>query len=271
MRRYQDRNFSWREAGIETSTQDCLVLLHGIGGSSASFNGCADHLTGPSRRLLAWDMPGYGATVSLPKETPDVDDYVSALWAFLDMRGVERFDLAAHSLASVIAGRIMETAPERVGRAVFICPLLGMAALPDDQRQRIFEERVAAVTSLGMQDFARDRGGAIIGSAASSAIRTECIRIMSEAPVGAYLQAWAMLAGENLPKRIAAWQKPLLIVSGQDDPVAPRSAIEALRAAAHPQTQIVEIPRCGHFPMAETPAVFGSELGRFLSNWRLQT
>jgi pimeloyl-ACP methyl ester carboxylesterase len=265
MRRYQDRNFSWREAGNETSTQDCLVLLHGIGGSSASFNGCADHLTGPNRRLLAWDMPGYGATASLLKEMPDVDDYVSALWAFLDMRGIDRFDLAAHSLGSVIAGRVMETAPERVGRVVFICPLLGMAALPDDQRQRIFEERVAAVTSLGMRDFAHDRGGAIIGSAASPAIRTECIQIMSEVPVRAYLQAWAMLSGENLLNRITAWQRPLLIVSGQDDPVVPKAAINALHSAAHSQTQTIEIPGCGHFPMAETPAVFGSELGRFLS------
>jgi pimeloyl-ACP methyl ester carboxylesterase len=211
-------------------------------------------------------MPGYGATTSLSKETPDVDDYVSALWTLLDMHGVDRFDLAAHSLGSVIAGRIIETTPERVGRVVFICPLLGMAALPADQRQRIFEERAAAVTRLGMKNFAHDRGGAIIGSAASSAIRTECIQIMSEAPVRAYLQAWAMLSGENLLNRITAWQKPILIVSGQDDPVAPRVAIQALRTAAHSQTQTVEIPGCGHFPMAEAPAIFGSELGRFLSS-----
>jgi pimeloyl-ACP methyl ester carboxylesterase len=137
MFRHQDEKFSWREANVEASTTNSLVLLHGIGGSSASFDGCAEHLTGPKRRLLAWDMPGYGATARLSKDKPGVDDYVSALWAFLNARRVERFDLAAHSLGSVIAGRIIETAPQRVGRVAFICPLLGMAALPKDRRAAI--------------------------------------------------------------------------------------------------------------------------------------
>jgi 3-oxoadipate enol-lactonase len=89
---------------------------------------------------------------------------------------------------------------------------------------------------------------------------------MSEAPVEGYLQAWAMLAGEDLPKRAAAWGGPTLVVSGQEDPVAPKTAVEALLAATHAQTRAVEIPGCGHFPMAEAPAFFGSILGSFLND-----
>ncbi|RMF33349.1 MAG: alpha/beta fold hydrolase [Alphaproteobacteria bacterium] len=52
---------AWREWGDGPA----LVALHGIGSASAGFAGVARHL--PDRRLIAWDMPGYGDSGDLER------------------------------------------------------------------------------------------------------------------------------------------------------------------------------------------------------------
>ena len=42
-----------------------LVCLHGIGGDATSFAAQIDGLAGPGRRVLSWDMPGYGGSAPL--------------------------------------------------------------------------------------------------------------------------------------------------------------------------------------------------------------
>ena len=44
-----------------------LVCLHGIGGDATSFAAQIDGLAGPGRRVLSWDMPGYGSSAPLSK------------------------------------------------------------------------------------------------------------------------------------------------------------------------------------------------------------
>ncbi len=59
----QHDRFAWREAG----TGDLVVLFHGLGGSRISWDA---QLAGLSdrHRVVAWDLPGYGAAAPLPDE-----------------------------------------------------------------------------------------------------------------------------------------------------------------------------------------------------------
>src|SRR3546814_12702323 len=91
----------FREAGTGT---DVLVLLHGLGGNSLSWESQFDHLAN-HRRVIAWDSPGYGGSDDLPMPAPDPDDYVEALRTFLDAMGIARADLLGHSMGGVVAAR----------------------------------------------------------------------------------------------------------------------------------------------------------------------
>jgi pimeloyl-ACP methyl ester carboxylesterase len=80
------RTVAWREAGEGPA----LVLLHGIGGAAASWEYQITHFA-ERYRVIAWDMPGYGASQALEDAAPMVDDYVAALVALLDALGPTRF------------------------------------------------------------------------------------------------------------------------------------------------------------------------------------
>src|SRR3546814_13492391 len=87
----------FREAGTGT---DVLVLLHGLGGNSLSWESQFDHLAN-HRRVIAWDSPGYGGSDDLPMPAPDPDDYVEALRPFLDAMGIARADRPGHSTGEI--------------------------------------------------------------------------------------------------------------------------------------------------------------------------
>src|SRR5690349_16175543 len=71
--RRKSKNISYRETGAGQA----LVLLHGIGSSSAGWLVQLETLAG--YRLIAWDAPGYGESDFLTSEKPKAADYAQAL------------------------------------------------------------------------------------------------------------------------------------------------------------------------------------------------
>ena len=75
-----------------------LVCLHGIGGDATSFAAQIDGLAGPGRRVLSWDMPGYGG--SAPLSEMNFGTLCDRLCAALDALGLERSFLPASRSAA---------------------------------------------------------------------------------------------------------------------------------------------------------------------------
>ena len=93
-----NRQFSFREAGDGSP----LVLLHGIGSNSGSWQNQLAVLSGQFR-VLAWDAPGYGESTPLDMPQPDAQDYADALDAFLDAMQIPECCLVGHSLGTLMA------------------------------------------------------------------------------------------------------------------------------------------------------------------------
>src|SRR6185295_9581518 len=91
------RTISYREAGAGTP----LMLLHGIGSGSASFE---TQFGLPGYRIIAWDAPGYGQSDPLPDAKPKTKDYADSLAAFLDTLGIKQAHIVGHSLGGLMAG-----------------------------------------------------------------------------------------------------------------------------------------------------------------------
>ena len=100
----------------ETGSGRPLVLLHGIGMSHASWDPVTPYLKA-TRRVLAFDIAGFGATPALPRETPPtVPHLVEALVQSLRAIGLDApVDLAGNSLGGWMA---LEAARQGLARTV---------------------------------------------------------------------------------------------------------------------------------------------------------
>lgn len=96
---------------------DTVVLLHGIGRSLEDY----DVLDFPGKRVIALDIPGFGATAGLPE--PTMAGIATALWDAIDASGAGApVTLVGNSLGGALAMRMSLTRPEQVKRVVLLAP-----------------------------------------------------------------------------------------------------------------------------------------------------
>ncbi|WP_424932373.1 alpha/beta fold hydrolase [Amaricoccus macauensis] len=97
----------------ETGAGDPLILIHGIPTCPALWREVAPRIEG--RRVLAWEMPGYGASIP---EGVDRDISIEAqaeyLAAWMRSLGIERAIVAAHDLGGGVAQIVAVRHPEMV-------------------------------------------------------------------------------------------------------------------------------------------------------------
>lgn len=94
-----------------------LVLLHGFGMSHHVWLPIAERLAASGRQMLAFDLPGFGATPLLPRTTAvSVEDMAAALIRELQRRGIEEpVDVVGNSLGGRVA---LEVARQGGARSV---------------------------------------------------------------------------------------------------------------------------------------------------------
>lgn len=106
-------------AYVAVGEGDPLVLIHGVG---LRLDAWAAQLAALSahHRVIALDMPGHGASAPLP-DTARLPDFVAWLARVLDDLGLDRANIAGHSMGALITGGMVATHPDRVARAALIC------------------------------------------------------------------------------------------------------------------------------------------------------
>jgi pimeloyl-ACP methyl ester carboxylesterase len=111
--------FSWREAGPRRlGSAEPIVLLHGLGGSRISWEPQLAALS-ETRRVVAWDLPGYGDSPPLagPCTFTALADAVAALVADL---GAPSVHLVGISFGGMIAQYAAARHPEVVRSLVLL-------------------------------------------------------------------------------------------------------------------------------------------------------
>ena len=96
-----------------------IVLLHGTSSSLHTWDGWADSLRA-TRRVIRFDLPGFGLTGPATDGDYRIDTYVRFVAHMLDTLGVRRAVLAGNSLGGWIAWRFTVANPERVARLVLV-------------------------------------------------------------------------------------------------------------------------------------------------------
>ena len=239
-----------------------LVLLHGIGSGSGSWDGQLSSLC-EVRRVVAWDAPGYGGTFALPEPAPAPADYAEALAAFLDVLGIGACDLVGHSLGALMACAFARRRPERVNGLVLASPAAGYGGAPPALREERRSARLALLYDLGPEGLARERHGALLAPDASDRARERVRAEMARIRPGGYRQAVEALAQGDICADAREIRKRTSVIVGSADRVTPRDACRKV-ADCFPQASFSVIHGLGHACYVEDPDAFNAALERCL-------
>lgn len=253
---------SYREAGNTHTPRQALplVLLHGIGSGAASWVQQLEVL-GATRRVLAWDAPGYGASTPVAPASPNAEDYAGVLEDWLDALDIECCVLLGHSLGAIVAGAFAAAQPQRVGGLLLLSPAGGYGAAPAEVRNAKRDQRLAMLAELGPQGLADKRGANMLSAHASDAARAWVRWNMARIVPGGYAQATHLLANANLAADLARFDGVVHIAAGADDVITPPDACERLAQAARTSLQLV--PHAGHAGYIEAPAAYNAIIDTF--------
>lgn len=113
--------------GIDVAVQDsggdgpALLLVHGLSSYGSYWARVAEPLAASGYRVLAVDLPGYGASAR-PDAPCSPPWYAEVLVDLLDAVGVERATVFGHSMGGQVALTMALDAPDRVAALVLSAP-----------------------------------------------------------------------------------------------------------------------------------------------------
>ena len=247
---------SLREAGAGPA----LVLLHGIGSNSGSW---LHQLESPgTRRVIAWDAPGYGTSTPLPLAAPAAADYADALAALLDALGIERLVLVGHSLGALMATAFAALHPQRLYGLVLLNPAGGYGNADPAVREERLMSRLKMMDELGPSGLAEQRAGQLLSSTAPpDALQLVRIGMRRLDPAG-HEQAARMLAGGKLSEDAAKFPGQTLVMCGSEDRITPESGCQTI-ARFFARGTYRSLPGLGHASYAEGPVTVNAALAEF--------
>jgi pimeloyl-ACP methyl ester carboxylesterase len=253
-----------------------VVLLHGLGGTKASFFDTAAFLS-RRYRVHAMDLPGFGGS-----SKPAVAQYgapfaARAVLAAMDSLGVERAHLVGNSMGGRVAIEIGLQRPERVGALALLCPAVAFVRRDWHPIVRVLRPELGMLPhSLGRARIERVFWGLfadrdLVDPSVADIVVDEFERIYRSP--GARLAFLASARAIYLEKpfgrggfypRLAELAPPSLFVWSSHDRVIP----ERFRPHVErwlPSAEQVVLQGCGHVPQVERPERTNGLLDRFFT------
>lgn len=253
---------------VEAGEGEPVVLLHGIPDSWYMWRHQIDDLSGRGYRVIAVDIKGYGQS---DKGTGDYrhEGVSEQLLALLDQIGVGRFNMVGHDRGSVIFDYLGGNHPDRVLRYVRGEQHLwhfnpGLAPqekiFTDPQQNQIMGQPAFFVrflhTMLAVREIPR-----------KDVIRT--VQEWSHPQIGwavpryfyssSFRKEWI----DRRTRLIPAWDFPVLLLQGRDDPWQPYEFYE--QALQHVPTAELRLVDAGHYYHLENPGETQTAIRQFLA------
>jgi 3-oxoadipate enol-lactonase len=257
-----------RAAVEDEGDGDAVVCVHGLGGSSNTFQPLMATLG--RHRVLRVDMPG-SARSSRVEGPLTVARFVETLQSICARLNVTRAHWVGHSLGTIVCQHIAVSAPRLVRSVALFGPLIA----PPEAARTAIRARAAKARSegaAGMHEIAlgllqaalsadtRQRSPLAVAFVRESLMRQDA---------DGYARTCEALA-EAPAAPVEAIEAPVLLVTGDEDGVAPPQQVRAfadkLRAAK--SVRVVVLPRCGHWTPIERPEECARELREFLGSQR---
>jgi len=242
-----------------------VVMIHGLGGTSNTFTPVRAAFA--RHRTIRFDLPGSGRSHRV--EGPlSLELFVEKTLRVMHRAGIQRAHVVAHSMGTIVATHLAASEPGRVESLALFGPLLA----PPESARGAIRGRAAKAREGDMQPIADALLQASV-SAETRAKRPAAVAFVRESlmrqdPEG-YARSCEALA-DMLPADTSRIECPTLLVTGDEDVVAPPQAVRMMGERISGSR--VEVLRgCGHWTPVEKPEECEGLLKRFLerrSTWR---
>ncbi|HYP85966.1 alpha/beta hydrolase [Variovorax sp.] len=240
-----------------------IVCVHGLGGSTNTFTPLMAAMA--RHRVIRVDLPGSGRSQRAEGDLT-IERYAATMLDICDRLGVARAHWVGHSMGNIVLQHIAADHPKRVAGLAMFGPLI---APPDAARTAITARAAKAREGpAGMQEITQALLQASISAdtrermpVAVAYVRESLMRQEGEN----YARSCEALAAAQ-PAAIDRITAPVLLVTGDEDGVAPPQAVRAMADKLHraASTRVVVFPRCGHWTPIERPEECRRELREFL-------
>lgn len=210
--------------------------------------------------VVAWDLPGHGEgqSANLPITISSLAKDVVGLAYEL---GVLQFSYAGVSIGGAIGLEIARLFPELLLADVIICSAAKIGE-PDVWVERAAQVRAQGVQSLLESTPSRWFTQEFITNNHSTV--DELLHTLSQVKSEDYAKLCDALSSFDVRELISKIRVPMLIISGEEDPVTPPAAGALISESVLNGRQVI-VPGASHLAVVEKPHLVAKEISAFLS------
>ena len=245
---------------LEAGSGPVVILLHGLGGSTANWAPTIAPLA-LKYRVLVPDQIGFGKS-----DKPMLNYRVSTLVDFLDgfykQVGVQKASLVGNSLGGFTAAAFALAHPEKVEKLVLVdaagFSITGdldpkiLNGLNPSTRQQVKD--LLSVVFYNTQQFASDM--------AIDGFLTSRVTAGDQYTIQRFIESVAR-GDDVLDGKLGAIKHPTLIIWGREDGLTPLSGGQRFNKEIT-GSRLFIIDKCGHVPQLEKASEFNTGLMKFL-------
>lgn len=225
--------------------------------------------------LLEQRGTGRSLPSSIDKGTINEVLYLEDFEALRAHLNVQRWTVIGHSAGGLLAMDYAAAYPERIDKLILLdtapAAFQYLTAFQDNILDRLSPEDRDRLATLEKEDSPQSRAG--VAELEAKALFFD--RKIGEQLAGELSNAWhadvghllgpeITAPGYDLRPRLKNFDRPVLVLSGRQDPMDPLMAYETSLAFSHATLQFIH--RAGHFPWFDQPKEFDKALGDFLTS-----
>jgi 3-oxoadipate enol-lactonase len=245
-----------------------IVCVHGLGGSSNTFTPLMPAMA--RHRVVRIDLPGSGRS-QRAEDSLSIDRFVDAVLTVCSRLNIIQAHWVGHSLGTIVCQHVAVRVPKMVLGLVLFGPLVS----PPDAARSALQARAAKARGEGLQGM-HDITQALVQAALSSDTRQRlplAVSFVRESLMRQEAENYAHTCEALATAQAAAIEQvqvPVLLVTGDEDGVAPPQAVRVMANKFHKarSCRVVVLPRCGHWTPIERPEECSRELREYLASSR---
>jgi (E)-2-((N-methylformamido)methylene)succinate hydrolase len=239
-----------------------VMLIHGVGADSTSWDEIAPRLAGQFR-VLRLDLRGHGRSGRIAGACT-LDDFVRDVIDVMDAAGAAKADVVGFSLGGLIAQGIALSHPSRVEALALISAVAGRT---EEERDKV-QARLDTLRNEGIEAImaaAQERWFTPDFVQANPDKVRDRMEQLRQNDAASYKAAYTVFSTSDLGDRLHDIRHRTLVVTGEHD-IGSNTRMARYMHEQIPGSQLHILPGLRHSVLVEAPEQIGSLLTRFLAS-----